>query len=208
VAAVSGTEDLDSGRHDPGSGPWRLGALSALAAILVIGGVLIFGSGGSTPDTTVGRGAAMTVPPLPAAARGEGAAPDFSLDLFDGSRFVLANHLEEDGRPVILNFWASWCPPCREEMPDLQAAAGAHPEVLILGVATDDDPLAAERFVEENGISYPTGFDEAERVARRYPSPALPSTYVISGDGMLVQTAFGRLTAEDIETLIAAALAG
>jgi thiol-disulfide isomerase/thioredoxin len=209
VSAVPDTEDLEPKHHELGSGPWRLGALTALAAVLVVGGVLIFGGSGGG-ETTPERppDASITVPPLPATALPDDAAPDFSLDLFDGTSFALAEHLEEDGRPVILNFWASWCPPCRDEMPDLEAAAAAHPEILVLGVAIDDDPLAAEAFVTENGIGYPTGFDAAGRVARRYPSPALPSTFVISADGAVVQTVFGRLSAADIELLIEIALAG
>lgn len=210
MAPVPDTEDLDRPRHELGSGPWRLGALTALAVAVVAGGVLIFGgSGGPAEETTTTTPAAsITVPPLPASARGEGAAPDFALELFDGSRFALAAHLRDDGRPVILNFWASWCPPCRDEMPDLEAAAAAHPEVLILGVAIDDDPLAAEAFVEETGITYPTGIDETGRVGRLYPSPALPSTFVITGEGKVVETVFGRLSPEDIEALVRTALAG
>jgi thiol-disulfide isomerase/thioredoxin len=180
-----------------------------LAIVLIGGGVLLFGGDGTPSTTTVAEaGSSITIPPLPAAARGEGAAPDFSLELFDGTRFSLASHLADDGRPVILNLWASWCPPCRDEMPDFEAAALANPNVLIIGVAVDDDPIAAEEFVNEITITYPTGYDESGRVSRSYPTSGLPATFVISADGMLVRSAFGRLTAENIDELIAEALAG
>ena len=195
--------------HEPGSRPWRLGLLSLLALLLVGGSVVLFGGNDdeTDPATTVAA-ADITIPPLPTTNPRAGAAPDFSLELFDGSQFSLSTHLADDGRPVILNLWASWCPPCRDEMPDLEAASIAHPDVLILGVAVDDDPIAAEDFVDEISITYPAGFDAADRVSRNYPSSGLPATFVISSDGILVRSAFGRLTVEDIESLVADALAG
>jgi len=148
----------------------------------------------------------MTISPLPSSTTREDAAPDFSLDLFDGSRFVLSTHLRDDGRPVILNLWASWCPPCRAEMPDFSRASIAHPEVLIIGVAMNDDPLAAEAFVDEFEIAYPTGSDDTGEVGRAYRAPGLPATYVISAEGDLITNMFGMLTPQDIEALIAIAL--
>ena len=93
-------------------------------------------------------------------------------------------------------------------MPDFSRAAIAHPEVLILGVAVDDDPLAAEAFIKEIQVAYPTGFDQAGRVGRAYPAPGLPATYVISADGRLITNMFGMLTSQDIEALIEITLAG
>ncbi|MCJ7725626.1 MAG: TlpA family protein disulfide reductase [Acidimicrobiia bacterium] len=199
-------------QHDPGSKPWRLGLLTLLAAAVVVIGVVVFGGGDTgspeDPGVVADSGTVITIPPLPAAVRGAGAAPDFSLELFDGTRFSLGTHLEGDGRPLILNLWASWCPPCREEMPDLDAAARANPGVVILGVAVDDDPIAAEAFAVEISIEYPVGFDEADRVGRSYPTSGLPATFVISADGMLLRTVFGRLAPADIDELITLALAG
>jgi len=210
VAAVPGSpEEPTPGRFDLGKQPWRFGLLTLLAVGVVLGGVLVFGGAGTSPAATdAGGEQTMTIPPLPASARSDDTAPDFSLDLFDGTRFSLSAHLSEDGRPLILNLWASWCPPCRAEMPDFSKAAIAHPEVLILGVAVDDDPLAAEAFIEEIRVSYPTGFDEAGGVGRAYPAPGLPATYVISADGRLITNRFGMLTSQDIEALIEIAIAG
>ena len=142
MSPVNDPSDTTNQQHDPGSNPWRLGLLSLLAVLLVGGGFLLLG-GDDTSDTPTATtvpeaGASITIPPMPAAVRGEGAAPDFSLELFDGTVFSLAGHLADDGRPLILNLWASWCPPCRDEMPDFEAAALANPGVLILGVAVDD----------------------------------------------------------------------
>jgi thiol-disulfide isomerase/thioredoxin len=152
-------------------------------------------------------GDGTTVPTLPGAgdnppgATGD-TAPDFSIELIGGGRFHLSDHLETDGRPVLLNLWASWCGPCRAEMPDLSAAAVAHPEVQFLGVAIDDDPVAAERFAEEIAVSYPLAVDDADRVARRYPSPGLPATYLISADGRVTRIVYGAVREAQIEALI------
>jgi thiol-disulfide isomerase/thioredoxin len=209
IVPVVHDDDLRFDEDQTDRNRWRLGLLTLLALLLIAGGILLFG-GGSDPEaaTTAVADPSISIPPLPAAARGEDAAPDFSLELFDGSYFSLASHLRDDGRPVILNLWASWCPPCRDEMPDLEAAFVDHPEVLILGVAVDDDPLAAEGFVSEIEITYPTGYDERGGVSRAYPTSGLPATFVISGDGALIATVFGRLTEDDIQGLVEQAVGG
>jgi thiol-disulfide isomerase/thioredoxin len=181
---------------------WRrpLGWLTLLVVGVVVVGVLVLRDGG---DDAAGP----TVPTLPDAgdnlpgATGD-TAPDFSIELIGGGRFHLSEHLETDGRPVILNLWASWCGPCRAEMPDLSAAALAHPEVQFLGVAVEDDPIAAERFAEEIGVSYPLAIDNADRVARRYPSPGLPATYLISSEGRVIRIVYGQIREAQIEVLI------
>jgi len=213
VAAVSDTSPSPFQNFLDGN-PWRLGLLSLLAIVIVAGGVLLFGGADAAPEDTtttsiaVGASTEITIPPLPDSARRDEAAPDFSLELFDGSRFTLSSHLESDGRPLILNFWASWCPPCRAEMPDFDAAAIANPGVLILGVAVDDDPIAAEAFATEIAITYPAGFDETGMVSRGYPIAGLPATFVISADGIVLRTVLGRLTVEKIDELIDIALTG
>lgn len=177
--------------------------LTVLAIVVVGGGVLLFGDGDSaeTPPDQPG----LSLPPLPAPERGEESAPDFAVDLFDGSRFILGEHLRDDGRPIILNLWASWCFPCREEMPDLDEAAAEHPEVLVLGIAVDDEPRAARDFAAEIAVAYPLGADRDGRVGRAYPAPGLPATYVIGSDGSIREVVFGRLTADQIGELVALA---
>lgn len=175
---------------------WPLGLLTLIFVGLVAGGAaLLGGTEGDAADTSL-----PSLGPIPTVAGDT--APDFEVDLIDGTPFRLSTHLEEDGRPVVLNLWASWCTPCRAEMPALDAAATAHPEVLFLGVAVEDDPTAAAGFAAEIAVSYPLAIDEAERVARRYPSPGLPATYFISTDGLIVKTVFGRLDEAQLDSLL------
>ena len=129
-------------------------------------------------------------------------APDFTLGLFDGTRFVLSDHLATDGRPVVMNFWASWCVPCREEMPAFDAVARRHPEVLFIGVAVQDIEAAARQFAEEVAASYPLGLDEARVIVGRYPTLGLPTTWFITSDGIIATQRVGQLDEDSLESLI------
>ncbi|OFW66471.1 MAG: hypothetical protein A2Z12_05445 [Actinobacteria bacterium RBG_16_68_21] len=174
---------------------WPLGALTLIAAIVVGVGILVFGGSDDSPTPT-------SIPALGGFEVPTGdAAPDFIIDLLDGTRFVLADELAA-GRPVILNLWASWCTPCREEMPELDAAAAANPAVSFIGIAVDDDPTAAEEFAADIGVSYPLAIDEPGSVARKYPSPGLPTTFFISTDGRIVRVLYGGLTREQVSAAI------
>ncbi|MCB2224546.1 MAG: TlpA family protein disulfide reductase [Actinobacteria bacterium] len=183
---------------------WRFGMLTLLAMAVVLVGIVLFdGGSGADEPTTTAAAASITIPPMPATTEApENAAPDFSLALMGGGSFTLSEHLAEDGRPVILNLWASWCPPCRDEMPDLNAAAVANPDVLFLGIAVSDDPVAAEEFATSIEIAYPIGFDESGRVGASFPAAGLPSTFVIAPSGEVVQMAFGRLSPANIDILV------
>jgi len=153
------------------------------------------------------EGAATTLPAgfdIPPHITGK-AAPDFTIDLLDGSRFDLSDHLTEDGRPVLLNLWASWCAPCREEMPALDAASRAHTDVYFIGVAVDDNASDAAAFAEEVGVSYALAIDESGLVGGDYPSPGLPATFLISPDGIIVKTVYGGVDEADIDAMIAEA---
>jgi thiol-disulfide isomerase/thioredoxin len=131
-------------------------------------------------------------------------APPFSIELIGGGRFSLTDHFESGGGPVVLNLWASWCTPCREEMPHLDAASRRHPDVYFLGVAIEDDPAAARDFAAEVAVGYPLAIDEADRVARRYPSFGLPATYLISSDGIIAQVIYGMMSEQQIADALAA----
>lgn len=130
-------------------------------------------------------------------------AADFTVTTRDGSGFSLSEHLESDGRPVFLNMWASWCPPCKEEMPDIDAASEVHKDVKFVGVSVNDDPAAAVDFAASIGIGYTIGFDEDGNVANAYEVVGLPASYIISAGGVILERIFGVVTEADIDDKLA-----
>lgn len=130
------------------------------------------------------------------------AAPDFTLDLFNGGVFALTDHLNQDGRPVVMNLWASWCVPCREEMPAFDAVARRTPEVLVLGVAVQDTETAAREFAAEVAVSYPLGLDADGAILEMYPILGLPATWFITSEGHIAARWMGQLDEDHLEGLI------
>lgn len=112
-------------------------------------------------------------------------APDFELPFLDGDGKMMLSSLR--GSIVVLNFWASWCVPCREEAPDLQATWIDYGDrgVRFIGVDERDDRAAALAFVDEFGITYPSVFDPAGSLADDFAFLGLPSTFVIDAQGMI-----------------------
>ena len=121
-------------------------------------------------------------------------APIFSVPTLDGGQFSLNEHLMSDGRPVFLNLWASWCFPCREEMPAIDAAAKAHPEIAFVGVAVQDSLNDAAEFADEIAVDYILAFDADNAIDSSYTPLGLPASYIISGDGVIVERIFGKIT--------------
>src|SRR6266542_2314313 len=133
-------------------------------------------------------------------------APDFSLASLDGKTLKLSDYR---GKAVLLNFWATWCEPCKIEMPwfvDLQKKYG--PQGLqVLGVAMDDaSPKDISEFAQKMNVNYPIVVGK-EQVGDQYGGiPYLPSTFYISRDGKIVDRVFGLVSRSEIEDNIQKAL--
>lgn len=151
-----------------------------------------------------------TLPPAGSGGLRPGnAAPLFTVETLDGGTFSLEEHIAEDGRPVFLNLWASWCAPCREEMPAIDAAARRHPGVAFVGVAVQDpDYEAVVSFTEEIGVSYTIGYDRTGEVDHVYPVLGMPATFLLSETGVILHRRFGQLTEGEIDAFIAAFFGG
>jgi thiol-disulfide isomerase/thioredoxin len=134
-------------------------------------------------------------------AEGDHAA-DFTVMTLDGAGFTLSKHQEEDGRPVFLNMWASWCPPCRAEMPDINAASQNHTDIKFIGVSVNDDPSDSVGFATSVGITYTIGFDVNGDVAYAYDIVGLPASFIISPDGVILQRVFGAVSEADIDAML------
>ncbi len=141
-------------------------------------------------------------PPLQA-----GHAPQFELKTFDGQTVRLA---DLKGKPVVLNFWASWCGPCRAEAPALQTLWEKYKDrgLIVLGVDYVDTETEAKKFMQEFGMTYPAGADVGTTIASQYKITGVPETYFITRDGKLLagRDATGRPNGNYIGALPARAL--
>lgn len=138
---------------------------------------------------------------LPAARVGA-IAPDFTLPALDDGRPVRLADLR--GRAVVINFWATWCPPCRVEMPALQQVQRAMPDVVVLGVNQQESADTVARFMREEGLDFPIVLDTAGEVNRLYRVRALPTTYFVDAGGVIRDIVYGGpLTRALIESKVA-----
>lgn len=135
--------------------------------------------------------------------RADGLAPDFSFTTFEGETITLA---DLKGKGVVLNFWASWCNPCRDEAPLLESAWRREQDngIVFIGLDYLDQEPAAKAFLAEFGVTYPSGPDLQSQAARRYGIKGVPETYFISPKGEIVQAIIGPITnAAQLDTFLA-----
>lgn len=132
-----------------------------------------------------------------------GVAPEVVLNAFDGTSWSLSDHLATDGRPVVLNLWASWCIPCREEIPELSSFADQNPGIAVIGVAVNDTEDDARALADELQPSYLVGMDASGRLRDRYPSVGMPFTVLIDGQGVIRWSYAGGVTAAQLSQAVA-----
>lgn len=132
----------------------------------------------------------------------DGPAPGFDLEnVREGEpRVSLAGAA---GQPVVVNVWASWCPPCRREMPALAAAHRRFGDrVAFLGVNHQDTRDLAVDLLDETGVTYPSGYDPEGSVALDYGLFGMPTTIFIAADGELLERRTGEMTLAELESTI------
>ena len=126
-------------------------------------------------------------------------APDFTLPTIDNKEISLSDYR---GRPVILNFWATWCGPCRYEVPAFKAFSERYPEeeVAVIAVSTQDDPDSARGYAIRDGLKYVIPVDPRGVVGNLYNIRGLPTTYIIDEKGVITSIKVGPfLTVDEME---------
>lgn len=151
--------------------------------ILLAGLAWVFVSADSTGSATAGA--------IPAPREGF-LAPDFSLQTIDDEIVTLS---DLRGQAVLVNLWATWCPPCRAEMPAMQKLYDEYKDlgfvVLAVNMTYQDNPAAIIPFVQEYALSFPILLEETGNVARKYELRSLPSSFFINRDGFIQEVVIG-----------------
>jgi len=127
-------------------------------------------------------------------------APSFKLTTLQGEEVSLE---ALRGRPVVLNFWSTWCGPCKYEHPHLQAAARSYPGATFLGVVYSDTPDKAARYLQRAGTTYQHLVDPDGRAAIDYGVAGVPETFFIAPDGTIAYKAVGPVNQSMIATQLA-----
>ena len=189
------------------SGAWSTLGVAALVVITV--GVSIWflefrgETGGGINDEGYGIIAlekSLNPTDKPAAAEVGRAAPDFRLRTIGGGEVKLSDFR---GRFVLVNFWASWCIPCRSEAPALEAVHLGNAGVVVLGVNQQETEAAAKKFQSEFALSYPLALDRSGEVAQAYRVPGLPITVLVDKDGVIVRMFAGGVTEKQLTEALA-----
>jgi peroxiredoxin len=176
----------------------------ALVVTLLAGALLVRLVGDDvpplSPETTT---EAVRTEAYQGPAREGGPAPDFTLPDLEGQPVSLSDWR---GRPVLINFWATWCGPCEVEMPDIQAAYEAHAErnFVVLAVAVDDNADNVRRFFEKHDLTFRPLLDDGQ-VSGAYQVFGLPTSFFVSADGHIIAVHTGVLTEGKIKEYLAQA---
>jgi len=135
------------------------------------------------------------------AARPGMEAPNFSLPTLGNTVFELSNYR---GQPVWINFWATWCPPCRAEMRDIQSLQGRLEEdgVAFIAVNFGEDPAEVARYIATAGFTFPVGLDLDKAVVERYRVLALPTHIFIDRYGVVHKIRVGSVTRQEMQQIL------
>jgi len=171
----------------------RLLLATAIALIAALGlGLFAWNQLNATPSFVVGRNPLLDKP-----------APTISLPSLDGTHSI--NLSDYAGRPVIVNFWASWCVPCRQEFPLFKDARAGHAAdgLEIIGVVHSDSADSAQRFATDEGATWPLAQDANNTAWQAYGTALVPTSYYIDRQGIVRAVSYGPPPSGTLEELLA-----
>jgi cytochrome c biogenesis protein CcmG, thiol:disulfide interchange protein DsbE len=181
--------------------------LVAVAVVALVAGATVWavstggndnGTGATSQSSAAGARCRTAVPTNAGEALTGHAAPEFTLPSLDGRCIDLSAY---SGRPVVVNFWASWCHPCRQEFPLMRAARARHrgDGLVILGVVHQDIADDARQFARDEHATWPMLFDEHNSVSAEYGVKPIPQTFFIGRDGTISARVFGLSSERQLE---------
>ncbi|MFW5972303.1 MAG: TlpA family protein disulfide reductase [Bacillota bacterium] len=126
-------------------------------------------------------------------------APNFTLKKVNGEEVSLYSL---HGRKIFLNFWATWCPPCRQEMPDIQKLYEEHKDITILAVNLRENKGQVSEFLMANGYNFPVVLDPDGNIGNQYMVRGIPTTYILDENGVIIDKTSGVLTYEQMLNML------
>jgi len=126
-------------------------------------------------------------------------APDFTLNSLYGKEIKLSGL---QGKKVFLNFWATWCGPCRSEMPDIEKLNENHENIEILAINIREEKGQVLEFVMKNGYTFPIALDRNGKIANKYQARGIPTTYILDENGIVMEKHTGVLDYSKMKELL------
>ncbi len=180
----------------------RAGALRNIIATIAVGAIIVglvwfF----DRPNAAGVQAITLSASPTGPAPRLEREAPNFSLRTLDGKDVQLSDFR---GRPVWINFWATWCPPCRAETPDIQEVYEAHESdgLVVLAISIGESPSTVSDYVKRTGTTFTTGVDEATSIAAQYRIVGIPTHFFIDREGVIREWRIGSMSKKTMESKV------
>ena len=190
----------------PSASRWRRWGtnvvVTAAVGAAIVGIVRVFdrpaAAGGSQP-------VAISAAPAGPAPRVGKQAPDFRVQDLDGNQFQLSDFR---GRPVWINFWDTWCPPCRAENPDIEAVFEAHRNegLVVVALSVGESRSTVKAYAQRAGITYLIGLDGSTDIAAEYRLAGVPTHFFVDAEGIVRSFQIGGLSKKSMEARVAAIL--
>ena len=196
-------EPFDSVRWRPSPGALRNIVMTVLVGVAIAGAVWVF----DRPGTANSQSVTVTASSRGSAPKVGKPAPDFELTLTDGTKVRLSDYR---GHPVWINFWASWCPPCRAENPDIESVYNAHKDgdgLVLLAAAIGEGHDAVAGYMQRADLHYPVGTDSDTQIAADYRVLGIPTHVFIDKEGIVRDIRVGAMSKKTMEKKVSAIIA-
>jgi peroxiredoxin len=192
-------DDLADVRWRPSPGALRNIVATVLVGVAIAGLVWVF----DRPGVASSQSVTVTAAATGAAPKVGKPAPDFELTMIDGTKARLSDF---KGKPVWINFWASWCPPCRAENPDIQDLYNAHKDadgLVLLAPAIGESSESVAGYMQRADLHYPVGVDSDTQIAADYRVLGIPTHIFVDREGIIREIRVGAMSKKTMEKKLA-----